>query len=197
MAGPLNLDNYKIEANESNNDELVITHVPTGKTTRLSEGAFSTEKLSVGSDGPATDFSELGLLAETGFSSGDFFPLKTYYGTATNVSTTSTTYVKFNGTWQPTISLTGFPSGATPAWVGETRVYPGNDETMDLRFNAENDGVTVVEETGITTYQNLVMGPVETDIPGQNSTTFEIRTNPGSNSSRADDPVLIVGVILP
>jgi hypothetical protein len=39
MAGPLNLDNYEIEADESS-DELVITHAPTGKTTTLSEDTF-------------------------------------------------------------------------------------------------------------------------------------------------------------
>ena len=39
MAGPLNLDNYKIEADEST-DELIITHIPTGKTTKLSEDTF-------------------------------------------------------------------------------------------------------------------------------------------------------------
>jgi hypothetical protein len=155
------------------------------------------EELSVGTDGPATGFGDLGLLAEAGFSSGDFFPLKTYYGSAENVSTTSTTYVNFNDTWQPTISLAGLPSGVTPAWVGETRVFPGTDETMDLRFNAGNGDVILVEETDITTYQNLVMGPVETDISGQKSTIFEMRTDPGNNSSRADDPVLIMGVILP
>jgi len=53
MAGPLNLDNYSIEADESA-DELVITHVPTGKTTTLSEDGFSTGQLSV-TNGAYTD----------------------------------------------------------------------------------------------------------------------------------------------
>jgi len=44
MAGPLNLDNYSIEADESA-DKLVITHTPTSKTTAVSEGAFNTEGL--------------------------------------------------------------------------------------------------------------------------------------------------------
>jgi hypothetical protein len=62
MAGPLNLDNYSIEADESN-DELVITHTPTGKTTTLSEDALNAKELSVGSPGTKTiDASNYGTL---------------------------------------------------------------------------------------------------------------------------------------
>jgi hypothetical protein len=47
MAGPLNLDNYEIKADESN-DELLITHTPTGKTTTLSEDTFNANALDTG-----------------------------------------------------------------------------------------------------------------------------------------------------
>lgn len=85
MAGPLILDNYEIEADEST-DELVITHVPTGKTTTLSEDTFETltaDELSVG--GGATVTATVG-------DSGQYVPVETQRLPFQNYKTTSTSY---------------------------------------------------------------------------------------------------------
>jgi hypothetical protein len=86
MAGPINLDNYEIEADESS-DELLIRHVPTDKTTTLSEDTF--EALTV---------EELSLTGSTPVTGGpygdgdDWMPVSSFKPTQGSISTTSTTY---------------------------------------------------------------------------------------------------------
>lgn len=120
--------------------------------------AISPQELSVGTDGPATGFEDLGLLAEAGYSQGDVVPqYRTAFVNSDNAQGTTTTYSAFPGVVDDVI----------PAWSsfdGETvvranvRVFAGlTSGTHTAQFYNGNNSESIIEvsqtdtDTGITT----------------------------------------------
>ena len=189
MAGPLNLDNYELKANESNNDELVITHTPTGKTTTLAEDTFRTiaaEELSV----------EDTKLA----SAGDYVNLASYTPMeSTRFRTTSTSYVATDSFGWRISWDDHFPANANTAMAPLFSVSPGTDESVDVQLYNQIDNEVVFEQLDIATQGAVNPGPI-LYTPSTTGTRVRfqvrIRTDPGTNSSTIKEPHCYAGVQL-
>ena len=146
MAGPLTLDNYELEANESGNDELVITHTPTGKTTTLSEDTFraiAAEELSVSNVGFRAELSSDQSIANNTVTKVAFD--STRYDDTGEFDAANSKFVADNdGTYAVTASV---------YWLG------GDTGSKHTTYIYKN-GSQQLKERGLESYSHSVTGTV-------------------------------------
>ena len=170
-------------------------------TEQVESTTTNTEELSVGTDGPATGFEDLGLLAEAGYSQGDVIPLyRTSFVGAKNAEGTSTSFANFPNVIDDVI----------PEWssfIGETVVrghvlsFAGlisGTHTAQFYNGLDDEGIINAsrtdDNTGITTAWQSYTPP---------TTTKPLRVylrckkgSSGDNDYRVEKPMMEIGVRL-
>lgn len=139
-------------------------------------------------------------LQGAGFDEGDFLPLYTFHSFDRDHDFTNTTYTGssifqvVNLRWDDL-----FPADAVTQVYGHLYMNPGAGESVSVRYYNGEDGETMLEETGITSARQVLLGPVDYTPPTTDAriwTRYEWKTSPGSNTCTIDTPVLVLGVKL-
>jgi hypothetical protein len=134
--------------------------------------------------------------------SGDFLAVGPSWGpnSQRTFSTTSTTYVDSGDVFFVDTRWDRFaPTGAQTAVFGEFRVSPGSGESVSVRLRNAGDGETIFETTGLSGSDQSRF-PLENYTPtttgGRIFLRYQIKTDPGSNSSSLFQPKAHAGVQL-
>lgn len=143
----------------------------------------------------------LPILSEAGYEEGDFLPLLSMGSPDVRISsTTSTTYVRADELTFYWLKWDNIPVPSESMRIYSTaRVYPGTDETVDVRWYNLHASETLAEKTGITGDQMVEFGPLSYTPPRTDLTygyTWEIRTSPGTNASELQGFYMAFGVVL-
>jgi len=170
-------------------------------TEQVESTTTNTEELSVGTDGPATGFEDLGLLAEAGYSQGDVIPLyRTSFIGSKKAQGTSTSFANFPDVIDDVIPEWSSFTGETVV-RGHVKNFAGlisGTHTAQFYNGIDDEGIINVsrtdDNTGITTAWQPHTPP---------TTTKPLRVylrckkeSSGDDDYRVEKPMMEIGVRL-